>query len=212
MPVTTAPEWQQLAIYAVVAALVLTLLWRIPYIGRIFRALFSLALLAFMLFILLQQAPYDPNLSRLVGGLGLDNQEVVGNEVRVRMAADGHFWVNATVNGVERRMLVDSGATMTVISDATATEAQVDREREFAPIVLRTASGFARAQPATVEELRIGNIIARNLKVVTSPSLGNLNVLGMNFLSELASWRVEGRTLVLVPEPPSAARRLPSNR
>jgi aspartyl protease family protein len=38
--------------------------------------------------------------------------------------------------------------------------------------------------------------------VVTSPGLGNLDVLGMNFLSKLDSWRVEGRTLVLVPHHP----------
>lgn len=206
MPMTTSPEWQEIALYAVVAALVLMLLWRIPYVGRIFRFLFSLALLAFFFFILIQQAPYDPNLSRLVGGLGLDRQEVVGNEVRVRMAQDGHFWVNATVNGVPRRMLIDSGATMTVISDQTATRAEVDKDANLAPIVLRTASGFAQAHPATVDELRVGNIIATNLKVVTSPGLGNIDVLGMNFLSKLASWRVEGRTLVLVPNDP---RRLP---
>ena len=101
MPVTASPEWQQLAIYAVVAALLLMLLWRIPYVGRIIRFLFSLGLLAFFLFILMQQAPYDPNLSRILSSVGLDNQQVVGNEVRVRMAPDGHFWVNATVNGVE---------------------------------------------------------------------------------------------------------------
>jgi aspartyl protease family protein len=37
--------------------------------------------------------------------------------------------------------------------------------------------------------------------VVVSPSIGNLDVIGMNFLSQLASWRVEGRTLVLEPKP-----------
>ena len=207
MPVTASPEWQQLAIYAVVAALLLMLLWRIPYVGRIIRFLFSLGLLAFFLFILMQQAPYDPNLSRILSSVGLDNQQVVGNEVRVRMAPDGHFWVNATVNGVERRMLVDSGATMTVISSDTAEEAMVDKEREFAPIMVRTASGIAPAQPATVEELRVGNIVASNLKVVTSPALGNINVVGMNFLSELESWRVEGRTLILVPGEPERETR-----
>ena len=37
---------------------------------------------------------------------------------------------------------------------------------------------------------------------VLAPSLGDLDVLGMNFLSQLASWRVEGRTLVLTPHHP----------
>jgi aspartyl protease family protein len=58
------------------------------------------------------------------------------------------------------------------------------------------------AQTGTIEELRVGNVTARNLKVVSSPALGDLNVLGMNFLSRLASWRVEGRTLIMVPNHP----------
>src|SRR3546814_2940963 len=45
----------------------------------------------------------------------------------------------------------------------------------------------------------LGGITARDLKVVISPALGDIDVLGMNFLSQLASWRVEGRTLILVP-------------
>ena len=199
MPVTTGPEWQMLAFYAVAAALLIMLLQRLPYIGGIVRFLFSFALLAFLLFVLFQQAPYQPTLARFAEQLGVDDQKVVGKEVRVRMAADGHFWVNATVNGVKRRMLIDSGATVTAISPDTARVAAVEKRTTFAPVVLRTANGVAPARTGSVDELRVGNIIARNLKVVTSPGLGNLDVIGMNFLSQLKSWRVEGRTLVLVP-------------
>src|SRR3954470_11833878 len=38
-----------------------------------------------------------------------------GRETRIPMAIDGHFWVNATVNGKPVKFLVDSGATMTTI-------------------------------------------------------------------------------------------------
>ena len=41
---------------------------------------------------------------------------------------------------------------------------------------------------------------ARDLDVVVSPAIGNVNVLGMNFLSRLDSWRVEDDVLILVPE------------
>src|ERR1700740_2690350 len=43
-----------------------------------------------------------------------------GRETRVPMAIDGHFWVNAKVNGQDVRFLVDSGATMTTIDRGTA--------------------------------------------------------------------------------------------
>jgi aspartyl protease family protein len=199
MPLATNPEWQQLALYALGAALLLFLLFRIPYIGRALRLLFSLAITAFCIFVLLQQGPYDPNLARLMAKMGLDDQQVSGEEVSIRMSADGHFWARAAVNGVERRMLVDSGATVTALSERTARLASVDRRTNVLPVVMRTANGAVRADPASVERLRLGSIEARNLKVVISPALGDVDILGMNFLSQLASWRVEGRTLILVP-------------
>jgi aspartyl protease family protein len=49
-----------------------------------------------------------------------------GKEMRVPMALDGHFWVDATVNGQKVKFLVDSGATMTTIGPQTAAKADVD--------------------------------------------------------------------------------------
>ncbi len=200
MPTTDLPDWQQIALYAILAALLVMLIQRIPYVGRIFRFAFSLALLALGMFLLMQQVPYQPGLQDLAGKIGLDRQQVVGEEVRIRMSPDGHFWADARINGIKRRMLIDSGATVTAISDKTAEQASVKANAAMVPVVLRTANGAAPAQTATVEELRVGNITATNLKVVTSPALGNMDVLGMNFLSKLASWRVERNTLIMVPE------------
>ena len=66
------PQWQQLALYAVAAALIIMLLQRIPVIGRLIRFAVSLGLFAFFIFILLSQAPYQPELSRITSSLGLD--------------------------------------------------------------------------------------------------------------------------------------------
>ena len=193
------PEWQHLAIYAVGAALIIMLLQRIPVIGRLVRFAISLGLLAFLIFVVLQQAPYQPELSRLTSSLGLDDQQVSGKELHVKMAPDGHFWVLASINGVKRRMLIDSGATVTALSEQTADAARVKTGTNIAPVMLRTANGIAAARTGSIDELKVGNIVARNLKIVTAPGLGELDVLGMNFLSRLQSWRVEGNTLVLVP-------------
>jgi aspartyl protease family protein len=196
-----APDWQHLAIYAVGIAVIILVLQRLPYVGGVIRFLFSFAILAFAVFLLLQQAPYQPTLARLTEQLGLDDQTVSGNEVRVRMSPDGHFWVDADINGVKRRMLIDSGATVTALSAGTAHSAGVDTGMGLTPVILRTANGAAAAQTGSIDELRVGNIVARNLKVVSAPGL-DLDVIGMNFLSELESWRVEDRTLVLVPHHP----------
>jgi aspartyl protease family protein len=199
------PEWQHLALYAVGAALLIMFLQRVPYIGRFIRFAFSLGLLAFFIFIVLQQAPYQPGLARFTDKLGLDDQQVAGKELHVRMSPDGHFWVAASINGVKRRMLIDSGATVTAISESTARAAKVDAGTGLAPVVLQTANGATPAKVGQVDEIRVGNIVARNLRIVTSPGLGKLDVLGMNFLSKLQSWRVEDRTLILVPHHPQNA-------
>ncbi|KGB53626.1 hypothetical protein FG91_02615 [Sphingopyxis sp. LC81] len=183
MPLTTDLPWTQLAIYAVGAALILMLLFKIPYVGRVIRALFSFALLAFGIFLILQQAPFDPTLSRITASLGLDRQEVVGEEVRIPMACDGHFWATVRLNGTEKRMLVDSGATVTALSEATARAAGVEADATLVPLLMKTANGTVRADAGTLDRLEIGGIEARKLKVVISPGLGDTDVLGMNFLS-----------------------------
>ncbi|HEY4545217.1 MAG TPA: retropepsin-like aspartic protease [Pedomonas sp.] len=200
MPITINPEWQQLGLYAAGAALLLILLFNIPFVGRIIRSLFSFALLVFCLFLLFQQAPFDPTLARITARFGLDQQEVMGEEVRIRMSPDGHFWAQVAINGVERRMLVDSGATVTALSERTAEAASIDRSAGMLPVMMRTANGIVEAETGTVERLSLGGIEARNLKVVVSAALGPIDILGMNFLSQLASWRVEGRTLILTPQ------------
>jgi aspartyl protease family protein len=154
--------------------------------------------------VLLQRAPYDPFLSRISDRLDLDGQEVVGDEVRIPMAANGHFMANVTINGVRRRMLIDSGATVTALSPQTARQAGLQPDAGLLPVVLQTANGATKAQTTTIEEMRLGNIVARDLKAVVSPALRDMDLLGMNFLSKLKGWRVEGRTLVLVPHHPQA--------
>src|SRR3954451_3953479 len=49
-----------------------------------------------------------------------------GQETRIPMAIDGHFWVDAKVNGRDVKFLVDSGATTTTIDRRTAEAAGVD--------------------------------------------------------------------------------------
>lgn len=196
------PEWQHLAVFAIGVALIIMILQRIPYVGRVVRFAFSLGLFAFLIFIVLQQAPYQPELSRFTDKLGLDDQRVSGKELHVKISPDGHFWVLASVNGVPRRMLIDSGATVTAISQSTARAAGVDTGIGLTPVILQTANGAAAAKTGKVDEIQVGNIVARNLRIVTSPGLGNLDVLGMNFLTKLQSWRVEGDTLILVPHHP----------
>jgi aspartyl protease family protein len=122
----------------------------------------------------------------------------VGRELRIRKAMDGHFWVNAELNGHKVRFLVDSGATVTSISSDTARLAGISSDGGF-PAMVQTANGMVPVQRARAGRLKVGTIERRNLAVHVSEAFGPMNVLGMNFLSSLSAWGVEGQWLVLKP-------------
>jgi aspartyl protease family protein len=187
---------------ALAVFLLLLAVRRIPYVGAILRLTFTFALVALLIVLVTERASIDPYLGQLAGRFEPDRQQVVGNELHIPMAPDGHFWAVARINGVRRRMLIDSGATVTAISGTTATAAGLERDPDLLPVTVTTANGMVQARTATVASLRIGDVKASNLKVLVSPAFGGMEVLGMNFLSKLKSWRVEGRTLVMVPHHP----------
>jgi aspartyl protease family protein len=120
-----------------------------------------------------------------------------GREIRIPMALDGHFWVDARVNGKRVKFLVDSGATMTTIGRKTAARVGVPVSSTRNQIV-RTGNGFIRVATGSAGTLDVGDIERQNLAVHIADD-EDLNVLGMNFLSSLQRWGVEGRWLVLVP-------------
>jgi aspartyl protease family protein len=118
-----------------------------------------------------------------------------GRETRIPMAIDGHFWVEAELNGKPVKFLIDSGATMTTIDRDTATRAGIEvspRADQF----VRTGNGIIRVSSGRADELRVGGITRRDVGLQIAEN-DDLNVLGMNYLSSLSRWGVEGRWLVL---------------
>ena len=119
-----------------------------------------------------------------------------GRETRIPMAIDGHFWVNATLNGRPAKFLVDSGATTTTIDRRTAEASGVEISPQRDQYV-RTGNGIIRVSSARADSLEVGGIERSDMGLQVADNDG-LNVLGMNYLSSLRRWGVEGRWLVLV--------------
>lgn len=121
-----------------------------------------------------------------------------GGELRISQSLDGHFLVTASLNHENVRFLVDSGATTTSISAETARQVGIE-PRGGIPAMVQTANGLVAVQRGRAETLRVGHIERRDMAVHISEAFGDMNVLGMNFLSSLSGWRVEGRNLILTP-------------
>jgi aspartyl protease family protein len=125
---------------------------------------------------------------------------VSGEQTVIPMAGDGHFWVRAEVNGTELDLLVDTGATYTSLSQSSAEAIGLKPDPLRAPARLDTANGTVTARMGVLESLRFGTIAAQQVEAVILPSSsGDTAVLGMNVLTKLGGWRVEGDKLVLVP-------------
>lgn len=172
---------------------------RIPMKHAAKMALAWVAIFAVAMLIVAGRGAIGRAWSSLTSAFNGGAQSVHGGIVRIAKADDGHFWATAEINGVRRRMLIDSGATDTAISSATAAAAKLDLHESPFGTVLSTANGDVAVTRSTVHDLRIGSITTRDLPVVVSPAFGDTDVLGMNFLSRLKGWRVEGDTLILDP-------------
>ena len=213
-----APVWDQLAhniselpqsglLLAALGAMLLgvagsILIRRTPVMGRLLRATSTLGLMGILVLVVLQLARIDSRFELAVPEIGLPEQVVEGGETRVRRAPDGHYWLRAEIDGHPANFLVDTGATLTAISTETAAAAGIEPRESGLPVRMQTANGTVAADITTIAELRFGNVVARGLDAVIAPGLGPTNVIGMNFLSRLASVRMEGDTMILVPHNP----------
>jgi aspartyl protease family protein len=128
---------------------------------------------------------------------GTAGQNISGEAIELRRQDDGHYWLMVDINGKPVRFMLDSGATMTAINATTASEVGV--EADGYPIILSTANGRITAKRGVVRSLSVGPHSIENHQVVVSERFGDVNVLGMNFLNSMQSWRVEANMMVLQP-------------
>ncbi|MEO9469185.1 TIGR02281 family clan AA aspartic protease [Parasphingorhabdus sp.] len=137
---------------------------------------------------------------RVAGELtGTSQQTIVGSTLRIKQSADGHFWVNASVNGNPVLFLIDSGATTTAMNLKTARATGVEVDEDGFPSYVSTANGEVEVRRGRIQSLDLDLMATTDFPVIVAEEFGDTNVLGMNFLSAMQSWRVEGQEMVLEP-------------
>ncbi len=124
-------------------------------------------------------------------------REAASRSMAIRAGHGGHFLVDAVVDGVAVRFLVDTGATRVVLTPEDAERIGLHlRERHFTQ-KHRTAGGIVRAAPVTLRELRIGQLAVREVEASVNEQPIGISLLGMTFLSRLDGYRVERDKLIL---------------
>lgn len=118
--------------------------------------------------------------------------------LHIKQAPNGHFHVEATVEGTQLRLLVDTGATTTVLNRDHAGRAGLYPAAHEFTIQVATANGTVRAAPIVIRDLRIGDAQLRDIPaLVIDADTGGISVLGMTALQRFRSYEVRDGVLTL---------------
>ncbi len=121
-------------------------------------------------------------------------------ELVVRRSNDGHFKVDAEVNGVPVRFLIDTGASTTVLTLEDARNAGIDTSALTFDRAVQTANGLAFFARAWLTSLAIGPYSLSSVPVgVMQAGALDTSLLGMSTINRFSSWRIEGDRMVFVP-------------
>ncbi len=115
-------------------------------------------------------------------------------EVRLKQNRQGHYVTTGYINGEEVVFLVDTGATDVAVPAHLANKLQLKAGREG---LASTANGVVRVAESTIETLRIGKIVVRDVKANLNPGMQDDHILlGMSVLRQL-EFTQRGEWLIL---------------
>jgi len=117
--------------------------------------------------------------------------------VRFLADKDGHFRVDAMVNGVPIRFLVDTGASIVVLNQADARHIGLDVDGLAYTASAETANGRVEAAPIVIPEILIGPIRLTDVVGAVDRQTTMTSLLGMSFLSRLQGYEVSSGELTL---------------
>lgn len=135
----------------------------------------------------------------LVPGSPLSGTDADGRiSVMLERMGNGHFEVRALVNAASVTVMIDTGATSTVLTSDDARRAGLSPQDLSFTVPVTTANGRAHAARAVVEEIRVGDIVRKKVPVLVAAS-GRLDqsLLGMNFIGTLSGFDMRGERLIL---------------
>lgn len=119
------------------------------------------------------------------------------NESIYRRAGDGHFYVDADVNGARIRFLVDTGATFVALSPDDARSAGLRVFESDYTARTTTANGVTRVAPVTLRQIELDQMQLFDVRAVVLEKPMPVSLLGMSFLSRLQSYETRSDELVL---------------
>lgn len=110
---------------------------------------------------------------------------------------DGLFYVSARINGEVVRLIVDTGASFTVLSTEDARRIGVDPAQIAFADSADTAAGASPMARIVLANLEIGQNVASGVPAMVASGQLRTSLLGQNVLSRLGSITIEGDRMTL---------------
>jgi|EndMetStandDraft_8_1072994.scaffolds.fasta_scaffold32967_2 aspartyl protease family protein len=125
-----------------------------------------------------------------------------GRTVTLNPNTYGHYIVEADIGGTSVELLTDTGATYVALNYETALRLGFTAQTMRFTSRSSTANGIARVAPVTLDYVRIGSILVRDVKaVIAEPGKMTQNLLGMSFINRLSGFELRGGRLLMVQNP-----------
>lgn len=109
-------------------------------------------------------------------------------------SADGHFYVEAQVNGARVRFIVDTGASFVALTPADARRAGIALPDERASAM--GAGGEVEVRPIVIDRIALDGLEARAVRGAIAERLP-VSLLGQSFLAQAGSVEIRGDVMVL---------------
>ena len=138
--------------------------------------------------------------SRLYGALTPSTVRVTAEgALRIFRAQDGHFHIEGEINGDLEPFLIDTGASDIVLTQVAAQAAGLNPKNLNYSRTYSTANGIVRGAPVTLKSLTIGKLNFENIPASVNQGQLEESLLGMTFLNQFKSYKVEDNQLTLTP-------------
>lgn len=122
-----------------------------------------------------------------------------GPAAQVLKAADGHYWADAVIDGRAVRVMVDTGASVVVLTPADAARLGLDLGSDDFSGTVVTASGPVRAAPVELKTVAVaGARVDKVDALVVAEGLPH-SLLGMSYLGRLSGFTATPGALTLRP-------------
>jgi aspartyl protease family protein len=118
-----------------------------------------------------------------------------GQGVSLNREADGHFYVEAEVNGAPVRLMVDTGATSVALTPADAEALGFSFGEDEYTGVGKGVGGDVALKAIKLDSLSVGSIVHRDVDAVIVNSELQVSLLGQSWLSRVGTVSIQGNRM-----------------